>query len=149
MFQRFKEDSFIAAEKYKNAIQWLSYRDHLEDITKKLNRRYGRQEYEFEVLMAGQGQYIDGTTFAMLYHIQINGTAHPVKKYRAIGSGIPYGSIFLKKLCLKEKSMQDIAELGYFIIRNIEENELDIYVGLDKRHPQICYIPNQGEVREE
>jgi hypothetical protein len=47
--------------------------------------------------------------------------------------------------------MQDVAELGYFIIRNIEENILDGKVGLGKsRHPQIYYIPSDKEsnVRE-
>lgn len=45
--------------------------------------------------------------------------------------------------------MQDVAELGYFIIRNIEENILDGKVGLgENRHPQVYYIPNEKEVRE-
>ncbi|MFZ0511523.1 MAG: hypothetical protein WAM14_07950 [Candidatus Nitrosopolaris sp.] len=149
LFQRFKEQSFIAAQKYKDAIQWFPYRDRLEDITKRLNKRYPSQEYEFEVFIAGQGQFIDGTMHAMLYQIHTNGSAHLVKKYRAIGSGEPYGSIFLKKCWGKEMLMQDVAKLGCFIIRYIEVNELDRRVGLDKnKHPQIYYIPNQGKVRE-
>jgi hypothetical protein len=46
-------------------------------------------------------------------------------------------------------SMQGVAELGYFIIRIIEVNELNLTVGLEKNgHPQIYYIPNQGRVEE-
>lgn len=147
LFQNFKEESFIAAQKHKGAIQWPTYKKNLEDITKRLNKRYTSGGYEFDVLVAVQGQDIN---YAILHHIYPQGYAYLVKKCQVIGTGKPYGSIFVNKYCRRKegKSMQDIAELGYFIIRNIEENELDRYVGLDKRHPQIYYIPNQGEIRE-
>jgi hypothetical protein len=47
--------------------------------------------------------------------------------------------------------MQEISELGYFIIRNIEDNALDGRVGVGKnKHPQIYFIPNnkESQVRE-
>jgi 20S proteasome alpha/beta subunit len=150
LFQRFKEQSFIAAQKYKGAIDWFHYRDDLEDITKRLNKRHRKQEYEFEVIAAARAKSVD-EPIVMLYHIHLNGSAWPVRKYPVIGSGEPYGSIFLSKCWRKEMLMQDVAEIGYFIIRNIDENELDKKVGLDKRdpdkiHPQIYYIPNNVEL---
>jgi 20S proteasome alpha/beta subunit len=147
LYDKFRQESFLAAQKYKGNIQWLPYLEDIEDVTKRLNKRYASQKLEFEVLVAVQTKDVG----AQLQHILPAGYGDRVKKYRVIGSGEPYGSIFLKKHWRREMVMQDVAELGYFIIRNIEENILDGKVGLGKsRHPQIYYIPSDKEsnVRE-
>ncbi|HXG07212.1 MAG TPA: hypothetical protein VNI77_07805 [Nitrososphaera sp.] len=41
-------------------------------------------------------------------------------------------------------SMEEVAELGYCIIRCIEEFELDTTVGVGNTHPQIWYIPDNS-----
>ena len=40
-------------------------------------------------------------------------------------------------------SMKDTAELGYFIIKYIENFELDFTVGVSNNKPEIWYIPNR------
>ena len=40
-------------------------------------------------------------------------------------------------------TMKEIGELGYFIIKYIQDFNLDEGVGVDKDHPtQICFIPD-------
>jgi hypothetical protein len=39
-------------------------------------------------------------------------------------------------------TMEDVAELGYFIIKYIETNELDLAVGIGDKRPQIWFLPN-------
>jgi 20S proteasome alpha/beta subunit len=148
LFDKFRIESYVAAMKYQDNFDWLSYVNDIEDITMKLNTRYGDEK--FDVLIAGPINHPEGVV-ARLYYIPPSGLSKHISTYKVIGSGEPYGSVFLKKYRRegwREKSTQDIAELGYFIIRNIEENELDTLVGLDKTHPQIYYIPNQGAIRE-
>ncbi len=49
-------------------------------------------------------------------------------------------------------TMNQVAELGYFIIKYIEATELDASVGVGNGHPQVWFIPNnppQGVSEEE
>jgi len=117
----------------------------IENITRELNDRYRtilRGNY-FDVLIGILAQ--DG---AFLQYINPIGFAEVVRKYKVIGHGEPYGSIFLKKLWNPDMTMEQTAELGYFIIRHIEKLELDGSVG---GNPQVWFIPDppRGQVSEE
>jgi 20S proteasome alpha/beta subunit len=149
LFDKFRYESYLEAMKYKDNINWLSYIDDVEDITRKLNKRYGDER--FEVIIAGPIRHPEDVV-PRLYYIPPSGLSKQIHRYKVIGSGEPYGSIFLGTFWRKKspQSMQDVAELGYFIIRNIEENKLDAEVGLDKnQHPQIYRISNDGEVTQD
>ena len=41
-------------------------------------------------------------------------------------------------------TMAKVAEIGYFVIKYIEELKLDHTVGLDTRGPQIWFIPDHS-----
>ncbi len=71
------------------------------------------------------------------------GYPEPVKDKRAIGHGEPYGALFLKKLWNKTMTMEQTAKLGIFIIKFIQEMELDSSVGFnDEFLPQVFTIPD-------
>ena len=81
---------------------------------------------------------------ALLHYIYAERVSEPVHHYRVLGSGEPYGSIFLNRFCKKEKTMEEIAALGHFIIKYIERFELNDRIGGE---PQIWFIPNTGQLR--
>lgn len=110
----------------------------IENLTAELNSKYSDRigRSWFDVLVAtrtGRGTF--------LQHVIKNGLAEPVKTYRAIGSGEPYGAVFLKMLWRPDMTMEQVAELGYFIIRHIEQTKLDDSVGVGDGHPQIWFVP--------
>ncbi len=83
-----------------------------------------------------------------LYLIE-NGGGHKLINYEpvVIGSGGPYAKFFLKLLWNKSMTMMEVAELGSFIIKTIQELHLSDTVGLDPKHPkdkypQVFFIPN-------
>jgi 20S proteasome alpha/beta subunit len=106
----------------------------LADTILELGNKYGRgYDYGFDVLVGIQR--VDITS--ILHYIYPNGTLEPVRNYKAIGAGSPYGSIYLKKIWNKDMTMEEVAELGYFIIRYVERFGLDLTVGAGDNVPQI------------
>lgn len=69
----------------------------------------------------------------------------PIKKearYYAIGSGEQYGELFLSKLWNEQLSMKEVAVLGCFVIKTIEDFQLDESVGVGEKRPQVWFIPD-------
>ena len=69
-----------------------------------------------------------------------------MNKYRAIGTGAPYGSIYLQEIWKQTEgaiTMKEAAYLGYLIIQYIERFRLDDAVGLGEernlKHPQAIF----------
>ena len=108
----------------------------IEDITREINEHY-RERLEGETFDVLLGIKLKQTS--ILQYVHPFGLAETVRKYKAIGHGEPYGSIFLKELWNKDMTMEQTAELGYFIIRHVEELQLDNSVG---GTPQIWFIPD-------
>ena len=118
--------------------------EDVEDIVTKLNEKYvERTNYQALELIVGLGQ----RTVPTLEHITPSGVGQMIRNYQVIGSGQPYGSLFLKMAWNKnELNMAQCGALGYFIIKIIEENELDSYVGIGKNSiPHIVFIPTAPE----
>jgi hypothetical protein len=44
--------------------------------------------------------------------------------------------------------MQQVTELRFFIIKYIEDLKLNDSEGIGDQDPQICFIPDQGEINE-
>jgi 20S proteasome alpha/beta subunit len=66
----------------------------------------------------------------------------PVNQIRAIGHGEPYGALFHKKLWNENMTMEQTAKLGLFVIKFIEDMQLDNSVGHSEEFlPQVVYIP--------
>lgn len=61
----------------------------------------------------------------------------------AIGSGQGYTKIFLNKVWHKDMTMEQVAELGYFIIKYIEGFQLNLTVGVNEGYPQIWFVPDR------
>ena len=139
LFEKFREmlTAYISSPKYDGNIPALTIR--IENITRELNESYrevlGGQV--FDVLIG-----IKTNINAILRHILPFGFAEGVRKYKVIGHGEPYGSFFLKRWWRRDMNMLEVAELGLFIIRYIQEFELDNSVGIGEEHPQVWLIPN-------
>lgn len=128
-----KRPSFIGSEE-------LSYL--AEQVIHALASEYGVNVManSFDALMAMR-TYIT----AELVRVNYLGLPEPVSEYKAIGHGQPYGSIILKNLWNRNLNMKQFAKLGCFIIKHIQDMNLDSSVGIDLSKdelPQVWYIPN-------
>jgi len=90
-----------------------------------------------QVLMA-----IRAGATSTLHLIKSIGRPTQLNGYQVIGSGEPYGSIFLREYWMEDMTMNQVAEIGYFIIKYIEEFELDNAVGVGVQKPQVWFIPD-------
>ena len=137
--------TIIPAKESQSSIDFLAYLKDLEAITERTNAEYaGRVHSDFDVLVATQSV----GRGAGLFYIYPDGVSSQIDTYRAIGTGAPHGSLFLKKFWRQDMSMLEVARLGFFVLRLIERFELDVNVGTDP-WPQIWFVPNKGEVHEE
>jgi len=99
----------------------------LELCVLKINKEYGFPPNLYDVLVAIQPPQ-EGRR-SRLNLIQGSGTPYMIKNYQIIGSGYPYAQIFLKKCWDEKMTMEQVAELGYFIIKYIEDFKLNFTVG--------------------
>jgi 20S proteasome alpha/beta subunit len=117
----------------------------LSELTHNINKKYEwRYDTDFDVLIAMQ--YKD--RMSSLTYVSSNGLPHPVNKYHTSGSGSKYAKIFLQKIWNENMTMKQVAEVGYFIIKYIEEFELDLSVGVGYKRPQIWFLPDKYEENE-
>lgn len=131
----------------KNEISSINkFMKDIEDIAENVRKRY-KYFGDFEALMCLQIK--DSTRIIKLHYPEYaTKIAEDVKKYTVIGSGEPYGRIFLKHMWKENMTMQQITELGCFTIKYIERFGLDTTVGVNHRGPQIWFIPNNGKISE-
>lgn len=113
-----------------------------ENVIRQMHDVYGEDRYilrNLEILMALRiGDKAELRRFTSF------GFPEPVNDCKAIGHGEPYGNIFLKKLKPRNViSMEQASLLGCFIIKVIQETEIDNSVGYsDDFLPQVWYIPD-------
>ncbi|MFY3742221.1 MAG: 20S proteasome alpha/beta subunit [Candidatus Nitrosomirales archaeon] len=105
------------------------------DIMHDLYNKY-RYQHNFDALVG-----ISGASSSLRY-FYYDGRHEPITTYKAIGSGAPYGSIYVKEFYRTEKTMEEVAAIGDFVIRLIEGLELDLTVGIADIHPDIIFIPD-------
>ena len=117
------------------------YIKRIEETVRSLDQRYRGVlgDMRFDALMAVQT--VDRG--ALLYYIYGERVSEPIDQYKVLGAGERYGTVFLSRFWKKEKSMEEVAKLGHFIIRYIEKFELNSEVGGD---PQIWFIPDIGQL---
>lgn len=126
----------------------------LEEIFEKMTKiskeyEHNLRDGNLQVLIASRWE-----ASATLHFIGWHGASTQMMKYYVIGHGEPYGSIFLKKLWNEKMDMKQVAELAYFIIKYIQEEDLDNSVGVSNvppnDKPQVWFIPhNPRDVKEE
>jgi len=103
----------------------------------KMNKEYALSPNLYEVMVAIQ----PNDKPSQLNLINGYGMPYTIKNYHSIGSGTPYAQIFLKKYLrdVSTMTMEQVAEIGYFIIKYIEEFKLNYTVGGE---PMIWFIPD-------
>jgi 20S proteasome alpha/beta subunit len=140
LFEKFRErlGAYIATPAYDGDMITLT--TQIESITNELNTTY-QERLEGEVFNVLLG--IKSTTGATLRYIYPFGFAEGVRNYKAIGHGEPYGSFFLKRWWREDMTMLEVAELGFFIIKYIEDFQLDNTVGVGNGYPQVWLIPHE------
>src|SRR5215211_4377 len=96
----------------------------MSDIMAKINRT--TSDDNFELLVGISGVYFPDRR-SVLRHFSISGGYVPINSFKAIGSE-PFGKVYLRYWRLG-MTMNEVAELGYFIIKYIQEMQLDNGVG--------------------
>ncbi len=144
LFDKFRTEvihAVIQMRKKKYEIGSHDFIQKVESIAWNLNKKYNKRNNNlmFEVLIG-----IKTNQGAVLRYVHYDGLEEPVKHYQAIGSGRRYGEPFLKALWNTNLHMKDIAEIGYFIIKQIEELQLDSSVGVHTNKAQIYFIPDDN-----
>jgi 20S proteasome alpha/beta subunit len=138
-------DHFIkVASNLDKSVNADSLKQKLENIANNINKEFKEVKNQGHDLLIVMKTNDKGATLHRFYP---GGSFDPVEDYEAIGSGEPYGSVFLKLLWGRERTMQEVAELGFFIIKYIEDLKLNDSVVGDQ-DPQICFIPDHGEINE-
>ena len=145
LFEKFREalTAYLRSPAYDKNM--LTLTTQIETITRELNTTYREvlQGQDFDVLLG-----IKSTIGPILRYIYPLGFAEGVRRYKVIGHGEPYGSFFLKHSWHANMKMLEVAELGFFIIKYIQEFELDNTVGIGEGHPQVWLIPNEPTLTE-
>jgi 20S proteasome alpha/beta subunit len=140
LFEKFRDrlTEYIRSPNYEPTFNSLTIK--IESITRELNTTYRDilQGQVFDVLLG-----VNATASTVLQYVHPFGFAEGVRRYKAIGHGEPYGSFFLKQWWRADMKMLDIAELGLFIIKYIEDFELDNTVGIGDGFPQVWLIPDK------
>ena len=71
------------------------------------------------------------------------GLPEPVNSIKVIGHGEPHGALFIKKMWNDNMTMEQTAKLALFIIKLIEDTQIDASVGFSKNClPQVYFLPN-------
>lgn len=118
---------------YDNIILMLS--DIVLDINKK---RDFMRKYYLELLVAIRHPDKPST----LTWIMGAGVKRLIDGFHTLGIGGIFAREFLDKLWYPEITMNEVAVLGYFIIKHIEDNKLHSAVGIEKNPPHIWFIPD-------
>jgi hypothetical protein len=149
LFDKFREDALLLAQKYQGTI---SIYDYMSDIREKIREYHKLYKstlipWDFDILLAAQ----TSDKGAILKHIY-GGDAiiDDVIKYKVIGSdsGRIRNSTLLEPLWNSNVNMEKTVEFGYFMIRYIEKYHLDNSIGTGREKPQIWYIPDEGQLYE-
>lgn len=119
---------------YRNAVLKLS------QIAFTIYKRYDfNPRYRYDLLVAiAPDNEVSNLTF-----ISGNGMPIRIDAIHTIGSGSDYVSIFMKKSCNQNMTMEQAAELGYFAIKYIEDFQLNMTVGVNDGIPQMWLMPDE------
>ena len=143
VFELFQLDilNFVKTQRNRPTIEKFIL--EASDITHRLSVKRGRT---YDILLGVSG--VIKKWSSILYNLSPDGDVITINGYKAIGTGEPYASFFLKKFWNNEMNMEQTAELGYFIIKYIERFGLNRTIGLDNKppldKPTIWLIPDNS-----
>ncbi|MDE1872258.1 MAG: hypothetical protein KGH99_02135 [Thaumarchaeota archaeon] len=132
---------YVKENKVQSSEQLLEV---MEDIVFELTTRYHRRAsgQTIELIVAIKNDKESG---AELYHITPWGIPEDITRNHAIGSGQPFGAVFLKANRMELRHMQETAVFGTFILNVIAGYGLDNAVD---NTPQIWFIPFDGYIHQ-
>jgi 20S proteasome alpha/beta subunit len=112
-----------------------------ENVIRKMHKIYEQDRYflmnNLNVLMA-----IRVNAEPELVNITGEGLPEPVNSIKVIGHGEPHGALFINKMWRPTMTMEQTAKLALFIIKLIEETQIDASVGYRSDClPQVYYLP--------
>ena len=141
-FQDRMISAVVELEKQKIKMTPENIRITAENVIRGMHNVYGEDRHiiinNLNVLMA-----LRINASAELINFSGIGFPEPVNEIKAIGHGEPYGALFLKKLWHKGMTMEQTAKLGVFIIKLIQDTNIDNSVGYDTEFlPQVYYLPD-------
>jgi 20S proteasome alpha/beta subunit len=143
IFESFRNDIIDCItshrDTYKEYPAITKIYSEIKEIIYKLSQRYRGESFDLLVGVSWEKSYDNRSQLNYFYY---DGTMELVMDYKAIGTGEPYGSIYLKQNWQPDMTMKQVAELGYFIIKYIEKFYLDLSVGVNADKPQIWFIPD-------
>jgi hypothetical protein len=99
-----------------------------------------RSDEVFDALVATGGM----NNNASLYYYYPDGKPVTIDTCRPIGVKA-LGDIFLQNLWSDQLDMNQVAEIGYLIIKYAQEFNLEYSVGVGDREPQIWFIPDNAK----
>jgi 20S proteasome alpha/beta subunit len=142
---------FLNTPREKNVLGWREFLYVLENITWGLHERYAErlsvseeveeQSCDFDVLF-GCKEFAD---CAKLYRLYRNGFSAEVKSFDIIGHGYPFALPFIKALYNEKLTMVQAVKLSAFVLKLIDEANIDLTVGGE---PQVWTISHSGDARE-
>jgi 20S proteasome alpha/beta subunit len=136
MFELFRGYVMDYINTHPNEITYQNVILKLSQLAFKISKKYGfNPNFYYDVIVATQPPDKPPT----LNLINGSGTPYTIKKYHTIGSGSPFSQVFLKRCWEPEMTMEQVAELAYFIIKYIDDFKLNYTVGGE---PTIWFIPN-------
>ena len=115
--------------------------NHNEFLLKAIEIAQKLKRNDYEVLFGISSTVTNN--LSLLKHMYPDGRIESIRAYVVIGHGEPVGRYFLKKHWKENLTMEQVAELGYFIIKVIEKYNLEESVGLGntddifQKKPQI------------
>jgi len=122
----------------------------VESVIRSMHRTYGEDRHliirYLDVLMA-----IRIHPEPEIINFLGSGVPEPVNEIKVIGHGQPYGELFIKKLWNPKMTMEQTAKLALFVIKMINENQIDASVGYrDPDYlPQVYFLPKVKIVKAE
>ncbi len=145
LYKSFQNRMIAAVETIEGARENISTVEKFsiitENVIRDMHNTYGIDRNilrDLSILMA-----LRMPDKAELLNFTSIGFPEPVNKYKVIGHGEPYGALFLKKMWRENMTMEKVALLGCFIIKIIQEYNIDNSVGyIEKFPPQIWFIPD-------
>jgi 20S proteasome alpha/beta subunit len=133
MFELFRGHVMNYINTHPGEVTYQNATVKLAQIAFEVYKKYDFDlNYYFDVLAAIQPP----DKPSILQSISGYGQPRYVKDYDIIGSGAPYAKVFLKKCWNGQMTMEQVAELGYFIIKYIDNFELNF------GEPVIWFIPD-------
>lgn len=138
-FEFFRDYLMDQVSSHRQDITLGNVNVKLAEIVSDLYRRHGfNRDLYFDLLVAVQHP----ANPTSLTWISGFGSKRLIERYHAVGIGRIFAEHFLEKAWNPDITMEEAAELGYFIIKYIEDFRLHSSVGIAEYPPQIWFIPD-------